>query len=175
MSVSSARSAVCQSSSVLRDHRRPRRPAGALARLLLVVRQVQLVRSRREVERLRDVLRRQGRGLTRRERRAQRVKAVVESAVDTATKVRDHGVSGSADDAPWTIWPGGARRIATSSSRSWPVADGTLSILFSDIEDSTDINERLGDKEWVRLLGVARPARHRRGRGVRRPHREVPG
>ena len=30
--------------------------------------------------------------------------------------------------------------------------DGSVAILFSDIEGSTELNERLGDKEWVRLL-----------------------
>ncbi len=127
---------------------------GSLLALLvaaLIVRQVQLVRSRREVERLRAVLRRQGRVLTRRERRAQRVKAVVESAVDTATKVRDHGVSGllmsSMDDlARWS-------QEDRTALENLAGRDGTLSILFSDIEDSTDLNERLGDREWVRLLG----------------------
>jgi class 3 adenylate cyclase len=123
----------------------------ALSLAGLIVRQVQLVRSRREVDRLRGVLRRQGRGLTRRERRAKRVKQVVESAVDTATKVREHGVSGllmtSMEDlARWSQEDRNA--LVKLAGR-----DGTLSILFSDIEDSTDLNERLGDKEWVRLLG----------------------
>jgi adenylate cyclase len=31
--------------------------------------------------------------------------------------------------------------------------DGNVVILFSDIEDSTAMNERMGDKAWVRLLG----------------------
>ena len=123
----------------------------ALSMAGLIVRQVQVVRSRREVKRLREVLRRQGRGLTRRERRAKRVKAVVESAVDTAAMVRDHGVSGllmtSMEDlARW----GQEDRHALEKLAG---RDGTLAILFSDIEDSTDINEKLGDKEWVRLLG----------------------
>lgn len=123
----------------------------ALSLAALIVRQVQLVRSRREADRLREVLRRQGRGLTRRERRAQRVKAVVESAVDTATKVRDHGVSGllmsSMEDlARWS-------QEDRTALEKLAGRDGTLSILFSDIEDSTDLNERLGDREWVRLLG----------------------
>ncbi|MFZ0141978.1 MAG: adenylate/guanylate cyclase domain-containing protein [Aeromicrobium sp.] len=119
--------------------------------VLLVVTWARLLRSRREVTRLREVLRRQGRGLSRRERRAQRVKAVVESAVDTATKVRDHGVSGllmsSMEDlARWS-------QEDRTALEKLAGRDGSLSILFSDIEDSTDINEKLGDKEWVRLLG----------------------
>jgi adenylate cyclase len=31
--------------------------------------------------------------------------------------------------------------------------DGNVAILFSDIEDSTALNERLGDRAWVRLIG----------------------
>jgi adenylate cyclase len=32
------------------------------------------------------------------------------------------------------------------------VPDGNVAILFSDIEDSTALNERLGDRAWVRLI-----------------------
>jgi adenylate cyclase len=31
--------------------------------------------------------------------------------------------------------------------------DGNVAILFSDIEDSTALNEQLGDRAWVRLIG----------------------
>jgi adenylate cyclase len=31
--------------------------------------------------------------------------------------------------------------------------DGNVAILFSDIEDSTALNEKLGDRAWVRLIG----------------------
>ncbi len=140
---------MCQSSSVLAT-------TIVLAVLLalalagLIVRQVQLVRSRREVERLRDVLRRQGRGLSRRERRAQRVKEFVEKTVDTAALVRDRGVSGlvmaSMDDiARWSQED--RRELAKLAGR-----DGSVTIMFSDIEDSTNLNQKLGDDAWVRLL-----------------------
>jgi adenylate cyclase len=119
--------------------------------VLLLVSEILRIRARREVARLRDVLRRQGRNLTRRERRAQRVKAVVESAVDTAAKVRDQGVTGllmsSIDDlARWSQED--RRELVKLAGR-----DGSVTILFSDIEDSTTLNERLGDDAWVRLLG----------------------
>ncbi|OPE49957.1 adenylate/guanylate cyclase domain-containing protein, partial [Mycolicibacterium diernhoferi] len=32
-------------------------------------------------------------------------------------------------------------------------ADGRVVIVFSDIEGSTELNESMGDKAWVRLLG----------------------
>ena len=126
--------------------------AGLLALSLagLIVRQVQLVRSRREVGRLREVLQRQGRGLTRRERRARRVKAVLADAVDTAARVRDHGVTGllmtSIDDlARWSQED--RRELAKLADRN-----GSVTIMFSDIEDSTTLNQKLGDGDWVRLL-----------------------
>ncbi|MGB7867391.1 MAG: adenylate/guanylate cyclase domain-containing protein, partial [Mycobacterium sp.] len=32
-------------------------------------------------------------------------------------------------------------------------ADGKVAILFSDIEESTALNERVGDRAWVKLIG----------------------
>src|SRR4051812_41770174 len=32
--------------------------------------------------------------------------------------------------------------------------DGTITIMFSDIEDSTSLNDRLGDQAWVRVLSA---------------------
>ena len=34
--------------------------------------------------------------------------------------------------------------------------NGRVAILFSDIEESTALNERIGDRAWVRLIGTAR-------------------
>ena len=122
----------------------------ALLLAALIVRQVQLSRSRAEVKRLREMIQRQGRGLTRRERRAKRVKDIVERTVDTAAIVRDRGVTGllmsSMDDiARWSQED--RTEIAKVASR-----DGSVTILFSDIEDSTALNQQLGDDAWVRLL-----------------------
>jgi len=74
----------------------------------------------------------------------------VRSVVGTAIKVRDHGVKGvirsSIDDL--ALWADVERpdlaRIAAG--------DGTVTIMFSDIEGSTDLNHRLGDRGWVQLL-----------------------
>jgi class 3 adenylate cyclase len=116
----------------------------------LIVWHVRLVRARHEVEKLRQVLRRQGRGLTRRERRAQRVKAVVETAVGTAAMVRDHGVSGLVMSSMEDLSRWSQENRNEIAKLAGP--DGTVSILFSDIEDSTALNEQLGDDRWVRLL-----------------------
>ncbi len=74
----------------------------------------------------------------------------VRSVVGTAIKVRDHGVKGalrsSIDDlAHWAdVERPDLARIAA--------ADGSVTIMFSDIEGSTDLNHRLGDRGWVQLL-----------------------
>ena len=36
--------------------------------------------------------------------------------------------------------------------RAHAAPDGTVAILFSDIEDSTVITERLGDERWLEVL-----------------------
>ena len=76
----------------------------------------------------------------------------VRRAVETVNRVRSHGVRemllSSIDD--FTTWALEDRneivRIAD--------ADGTVTILFSDIENSTSMNSELGDEKWVRLLGA---------------------
>ncbi len=79
----------------------------------------------------------------------------VRSVVGTAIKVRDQGFGGalrsSIDDL--ALWADVERPdLARMASR-----DGSITILFSDIEDSTALNHRLGDRAWVQLL-----ARHDR-------------
>ena len=75
---------------------------------------------------------------------------VVKGMFETATLVREKG------------W-GGAIRSSINDLAGWAQVeqpdlvrlagpDGSMSILFSDIEGSTELNERLGDKQWVRLL-----------------------
>ncbi|GAB08252.1 hypothetical protein GOARA_006_00110 [Gordonia araii NBRC 100433] len=72
-------------------------------------------------------------------------------AVGTAIKVADQGlgrvVRSSVDElAGWAnVQRPDLVRIAD--------ADGLVTILFSDIEDSTTLNHRLGDNAWVQLLG----------------------
>jgi adenylate cyclase len=76
----------------------------------------------------------------------------VKVVVDTAVKVRDQGVGGllvsSLEDlSRWTTEDRAeiAKVVAP---------DGTVAILFSDIEGSTAHNEQLGDAGWVRVLDV---------------------
>lgn len=91
------------------------------------------------------------------ERRVERQKLVpspagaVRTVLGTAMKVKDHGLSGalrsSIDDlAQWAD-------VERPDLARLAAADGTVTILFSDIEDSTALNHRLGDRGWVQLLG----------------------
>ena len=50
--------------------------------------------------------------------------------------------------------------------------DGKVAILFSDIEESTALNERIGDRAWVRLIGrhdkmIRRYVKSHHGHGVK--------
>jgi len=74
----------------------------------------------------------------------------VKKAVDTAVRVRQHGVQGllmtSIEDL--------SRWVDEDSREIEQVIgpDGTVTVFFSDIENSTALNEKLGDHGWVRLL-----------------------
>jgi class 3 adenylate cyclase len=78
------------------------------------------------------------------------VRAVVETAVEGASRLREGGVAGlltsSIEDL--TRWALEDRSAIAKIADD----DGTVTVLFSDIEDSTALNDRLGDDAWVRLL-----------------------
>lgn len=74
----------------------------------------------------------------------------VKAMWETAALVRERGF-------------GGALRTSIEDLSGWAQverpdlvrlagADGSVAILFSDIEGSTALNEKLGDKQWMRLL-----------------------
>lgn len=72
------------------------------------------------------------------------------SVVETANRVREQGVRGmllsSIEDlAAWAI----ADRQAIDRVAA---PDGTVTVMFSDIENSTALNSELGDEQWVKLL-----------------------
>ena len=74
----------------------------------------------------------------------------VKAVWETVERVRDKGLGGairsSIDDlAGWA-------QVERPALRQLAGPDGSVAILFSDIEGSTQLNERLGDREWVRLL-----------------------
>lgn len=112
---------------------------------LLVATRVQLSRSRARARRLAAQLEDRGRRPPRNV-----AERAVKAAVSTAVKVRDHGVGSlvlsSIDDL--TRWALEDRaEIAKVAA-----PDGTVTVLFSDVESSTAMNEELGDTTWVRLL-----------------------
>lgn len=76
----------------------------------------------------------------------------VRRVVETASRVREHGIVGllerSLEDL--TTWAADQRTEIVHLA----AADGTVTLLFSDIEGSTQLNSRLGDASWVRLLAA---------------------
>lgn len=91
---------------------------------------------------------------------------------------REHDDRATADAAllPLLLQPVAAlvRTLGRSrtSIESLVGPDGTVSLLFCDIEGSTAINRRLGDDEWVRVIRIHdqvmdRTVRHHRGRVVK--------
>ncbi len=112
--------------------------AGALAAV-----SVRLVRSRREAEELRQ--RTDGRA-----RLLSGGREAVKQVWQTANVIRKEGfgaaVRGSIEDlADW------AEVERPDLAKVTP--DGRVVILFSDIEESTALNEKIGDRAWARLIG----------------------
>lgn len=116
--------------------------SGVLAVLLLVQRLV-LQRARRRIRWLEDESSRPR--LT-----VPTASEAVRGVVGTAIKLRDHGVREvirtSIDDlAQWAD-------VERPDLARLAAGDGTVTIMFSDIEGSTELNHRLGDRGWVQLL-----------------------
>ncbi len=76
----------------------------------------------------------------------------VRAVVTTAKGVRDQGVGGflTSSIEELTGWSLAARR--TIEQIAGP--DGTVTVMFSDIRDSTALNEHLGDSDWLDLLAA---------------------
>jgi class 3 adenylate cyclase len=104
---------------------------------------------RAELEELRE--RSAGRRPSRRARRLvptpdEAVKAVWE----TVDRVREQGFGGAIRSSIDEL--AGWAQVERPALVRMAGPDGSVAILFSDIEGSTELNERLGDREWVRLL-----------------------
>jgi len=121
---------------------------------LLMVSRIQLRRSRRRVRRLSAELAQPATT-----RAAKAAGWAMKNVVETAYRMREHGVGGllrnSIEDL--THWAIEDRQAISRVAGP----DGTVTLLFSDIEDSTSLNEQLGDKGWVRLLDVHDELVHR--------------
>jgi len=106
-------------------------------------------RARREIERLRRALERQSSLRTSRPA-ARAMRAMVGTALETAVKMRNEGLGVVVKDSLEAL----ARASQEDRTRLARLAgaDGHVAIAFSDIEDSTVLNDQLGDAEWVKLL-----------------------
>ena len=89
-------------------------------------------------------------------RRSPPLKAVLQTAV----RVRDEGLGEVLRTSFEEL--AGLAEGDEPELRRLAAGDGSLTILFSDIENSTALNEQMGDRSWVKVLGV-------HDRMVRRP------
>ena len=139
----------------------------AVLAVLLVVVWSMLVASRRRVARLKDRLAEQR---PRPRRLVPTPTEAVRTVVGTAISLKDKGLSGtlrsSIDDlARWAD-------VERPDLARMGADDGTVTILFSDIEGSTALNHDLGDRGWVQLLAkhdalVSAAVRHHGGHVVK--------
>ncbi|MDO7866788.1 adenylate/guanylate cyclase domain-containing protein [Nocardioides jiangxiensis] len=116
----------------------------AVSVALLVVSRVQLRRARRRLRTLENA----SEPLTNQAARA--AGWAVRGVVGTAVRIREQGVGGMLRSSIEEL-TGFALEDKQAIDRVIG-EDGTVTIVFSDIEDSTALNERLGDDAWVALL-----------------------
>lgn len=114
-----------------------------LTLVLLAISRVQLRRARKRLFAVESALPRSSRAV-------QAAGWVVRGAVGTAVRVREQGVGGMLRSSIEEL-TGFAIEDKQAIDRVVG-EDGTVTIVFSDIEDSTMLNERLGDDAWVALL-----------------------
>jgi class 3 adenylate cyclase len=122
----------------------------ALVVIAVQARQLASLRSAREAEQVAAAPERLAARTPRAAQAAQAAGLAVRTVVETASRLREQGVRStllsSIDD--FTDWALDHRvdiaRIAAP--------DGTVTIFFSDIENSTQLNTDLGDEQWVKLL-----------------------
>jgi adenylate cyclase len=70
--------------------------------------------------------------------------------IRTASKVREQGIAGLIQSTIEDMNAWASEEQAEIVHMAAP--DGTVTICFSDIENSTQLNARMGDKTWVRVL-----------------------
>jgi class 3 adenylate cyclase len=75
---------------------------------------------------------------------------LVKGVWETANLVREKGFGGAIRSSIEDL--AGWAQVERPALMSMAGSDGSVAILFSDIEGSTELNERLGDREWVKLL-----------------------
>lgn len=70
--------------------------------------------------------------------------------IRTASKVREQGITGLIQSTIEDLSAWANEEQAEIVHMAAP--DGTVTIFFSDIENSTQLNARMGDRDWVRVL-----------------------
>lgn len=77
----------------------------------------------------------------------------VRRVIRTASKVRSHGITGLIQSTVGELqtWASDAER---ADILNMATSDGRVTLFFSDIEDSTPLNDRLGDTTWVKVLAA---------------------
>jgi class 3 adenylate cyclase len=83
-------------------------------------------------------------------RRGRAVKSVVGTALGTAARVRDVGVTSAVRSSLEGLLRWSVEGQSHLEALAGP--DGTVTIVFSDIQDSTVHNDQLGDTLWMRVL-----------------------
>jgi adenylate cyclase len=78
-------------------------------------------------------------------------RATVKAVMETAALVREKGVGGALRNSIEEL--AGWAEVEQPDLARLAASDGTVTIFFSDIEDSTALNDRLGDHAWVKVLG----------------------
>lgn len=76
----------------------------------------------------------------------------LKAVIETVSRLREEGLGGVLKSSFEEL--AGWAREAEPELRRLAARDGTLTILFSDIENSTTLNHELGDKAWVKVLGA---------------------
>jgi adenylate cyclase len=112
----------------------------AVEAVVILVLSILLILSRRETRELRS-------RVDTRQQLLSGGREAVKTMWQTANIIRKKGL-GAAVRSSWRGWLG-----ATTGDLARMALDGNVAILFSDIEDSTALNERIGDRAWVRLIG----------------------
>jgi adenylate cyclase len=74
----------------------------------------------------------------------------ISRVIRTASKVREQGITGVIQGTieDLTAWATEEQSEIVHMAAS----DGTVTLFFSDIENSTQLNARMGDKTWVKVL-----------------------
>ncbi len=77
----------------------------------------------------------------------------VRRVIRAATRVRERGIAGLIQSTVEDLqsWASDDER---ADILNMAASDGTVTLFFSDIEDSTPLNDRLGDSTWVKVLAA---------------------